>query len=138
MSCKQENGLNVLSAGASIDRDRCVSWVGAILLESETQRTEGTTKSAFVQTWRDQLPEVWRDQAQLGLLEVCCDVHKRPSCEALNVTTQGKFLQLSRGAITFKNDVKAASDSKSATATAADVSGKGARKWHEKFKNARR
>ncbi|KAI4127103.1 MAG: hypothetical protein LQ347_004739 [Umbilicaria vellea] len=104
---------------AKIDRNKCVPWVGAILLESETQRTDGTPKSAFIQTWKDQLPEAWRDQAQLGLLE-------------------GKYLQLSSGAITFENGVNATTDTKPATAVAGAVSSKGARKWHEKFKNARR
>lgn len=63
-------------AGARIDRDKCVPWVGSILLESETQRTEGIPKAAFIQTWKDQLPEAWRDQAQLELLEVCCSFRR--------------------------------------------------------------
>ncbi|KAA6407632.1 MAG: sister chromatid cohesion Dcc1 [Lasallia pustulata] len=103
----------------NIDRDKCVPWVGAILLESETQRREGTAKSAFVQTWKDQLPEVWREQAHLGLLE-------------------GKYLQLSSGAITFNNGVNDKTDVKPATATNAEAPNKGARKWHEKFMNTRR
>ena len=52
-----------------IDREKCVSWVGAVLLEVKLAGNT-TASSTFRSMWQDELPERWRAQASLDLLAV--------------------------------------------------------------------
>lgn len=61
-------GESVSSDGyARLDRERCVSWIGAVLLESLPGAMLVTD---FVKQWQDQLPEVWREHASLEAIKV--------------------------------------------------------------------
>ena len=50
-----------------LDRGKCVSWVGAVLLESLAATILVTD---FVKEWQDKLPEVWREYASLEAIKV--------------------------------------------------------------------
>lgn len=52
-----------------MDGEKCVLWVGAVLLEAMFQETS-IGSSEFMTLWQDQLPENWRAQASLNLLAV--------------------------------------------------------------------
>ena len=61
---------DVMDGYAILDRTKCVSWVGAVLLES----LDGEVLvSDFVKQWQDKLPEAWRDRAFLEAIKVNCE-----------------------------------------------------------------
>ena len=56
--------------GATLSPDKCVPWVGAVILNSESHLPEGIARSDFMQQWQNLLPEAWREHATLSLLNV--------------------------------------------------------------------
>lgn len=52
-----------------LDREKCVLWVGTVLLEASSQETS-IASPTFVTRWQDQLPETWRTHVSLDLLAV--------------------------------------------------------------------
>ena len=73
--CKQvfeHAGLKELTIrpGTTIDRATCVKWVGTLILQSRAA-TDGIPESLLLSEWRNQLPEPWRQYAELELLKVC-------------------------------------------------------------------
>lgn len=56
----------------TIDRDQCVSWVGGVILEAQEPFNTDflESESEFIINWRDQLPEIWRENAKLSALKV--------------------------------------------------------------------
>ena len=56
--------------GVTLGQDKCVPWVGAVFLDSETHSPEGIATSTFMQQWKSLLPEAWRQAAALDLLNV--------------------------------------------------------------------
>ena len=52
-----------------IERNKCVQWVGQIMLEARSDVAERPI-SDFLQDWQDRLPEAWREHAKLELLNV--------------------------------------------------------------------
>ena len=55
---------------ATVDRSRCVFWVGSIFLDSMGGEI---AVSKFLEQWRDKLPEAWRGDATLAALKVSDD-----------------------------------------------------------------
>ena len=53
---------------ASINSSKCIPWIGLVLLE--TNGESSIQKGTFVSDWRDHLPEAWRPEADLQLLQV--------------------------------------------------------------------
>ena len=62
---------------ASIDSNKCVAWIGSILFEANEELP--VSKERLLSTWKDQLPEVWRNQADLNLLLVNNVCHLLPA-----------------------------------------------------------
>lgn len=60
---------NLGNAMVFLDREKSVSWVGAVLLEAQFTGN-GIASAAFTTLWQDQLPEKWRAQVSLDLLAV--------------------------------------------------------------------
>lgn len=50
-----------------LDRGKCVSWVGAVLLQSFGGER---LISDFIRQWKDKLPEAWREHASLEAIKV--------------------------------------------------------------------
>ncbi|KAL6719319.1 hypothetical protein ACLMJK_003558 [Lecanora helva] len=105
------------SSDGPLDKDLTVFWVGTVLLESQQITRDSVLLSEFLQEWRDILPEGWKEYAHLDVLK-------------------GKYLQVSENQITY--NAEASENIVTADISIAKSSTKNARKWHEKFKNARR
>ena len=58
-----------VSKVASLNRDRCIRWVGAIFLESQQTSANGILIPDFIQEWQNYLPESWRRYAGLEALK---------------------------------------------------------------------
>lgn len=50
-----------------INRTECIPWIGKVLLE--THGTSPLQRSDFTLDWQDQLPEKWREIADIQLLK---------------------------------------------------------------------
>lgn len=57
-------------SGATICSDKCVSWVGNILLNARPMPHQGISESDFLTDWKDRLPEGWTKHVKLGALKV--------------------------------------------------------------------
>ncbi|KAF2816171.1 uncharacterized protein BDZ99DRAFT_458061 [Mytilinidion resinicola] len=95
----------------SIDRRVTVSFVGRTLLASESSIQDLHT-SVFVESWKDILPELWRDDAKLDAIK---DLYILPTSTTISIKG---------GSDGFGEGSKAA--------------GSASRKWHERFARARR
>ncbi|KAL8745858.1 MAG: hypothetical protein Q9190_002057 [Brigantiaea leucoxantha] len=104
-------------SAVAIDKDVCLRFVGAIILESQAGTGEELGVVGFLQTWKDQLPEKWRKDAKLEVIK-------------------GSYAQPTMDTITFNDGEKEGLKSISG-ATLVKASGTNSRKWHEKFKRAR-
>ncbi len=121
----------------NLGQDKCVSWVGAMLLEAEAPPLfdQGIAESGFINDWKDQLPESWRKDAALSALKVTHPLLPYfHHCVLTCVYLQCKFTQPSKGNIMFGDS---AADGSGASAIS-NPNGKRQGKWHEKFKNTRR
>ena len=65
-TCTTDNCLD--RHESSTYRDKCIPWVGSLLLH--TLPSTGVAIENFMSSWRDMLPEWWREFAILELLEV--------------------------------------------------------------------
>lgn len=57
----------------SLNRDITVQWVGVTILQAHRESTAKSSrlkKTAFVDEWKDALPEKWREDAELDVLTV--------------------------------------------------------------------
>ena len=61
-----------------IDRTKCVQWVGRVHLEVLCRGNKRAPPN-FLQLWQDHLPEKWREDAKLDLLQVA-DSFRPSSC----------------------------------------------------------
>lgn len=59
-------------SGVTVCSDKCVSWVGDILLNAQpiSHEAQGISESDFLTDWKDLLPEGWRKHVTLGALKV--------------------------------------------------------------------
>ncbi|KAL2056465.1 hypothetical protein ABVK25_003489 [Lepraria finkii] len=109
------NDIELMDDYAALSREKAVPWVGLVLLQSHHMSTEAVLLSDFLQDWQNQLLEDWRNNAKLDALK-------------------GKYSQPGNGRIVFDES----GGSASASSTPAKSGRNNTRKWHEKFKNARR
>ncbi|MCJ1394425.1 hypothetical protein MMC18_007303 [Xylographa bjoerkii] len=107
---------NTMEGWVLIDRGKCVSWVGQVLLEALCHGGKAAP-SNFLQIWQDQLPEGWREDAKLELLHA-------------------SFTDLANGSIIFKGQPSVITK-QGVQASAVSTTSKGKSKWHEKFKATR-
>lgn len=59
-----------MGAGVTPDQQRCVTWVGGVLLEELSSCKGGVTDSKFLHEWQNLLPEGWRKSAAFNALKV--------------------------------------------------------------------
>ena len=59
---------SVSSYSLSLDKEKCIRWVGATTLEAVGE--QGTQVGPFLEAWRNELPELWRTAATLDALKV--------------------------------------------------------------------
>lgn len=62
-------GSEVETGRVLLDREKCVVWVGTVLLEASFQENS-IASTTLVTRWQDQLPERWRTHVSLDLLAV--------------------------------------------------------------------
>ncbi|KAL4817363.1 hypothetical protein BDW67DRAFT_34711 [Aspergillus spinulosporus] len=106
----------------SIKKEACVRWVGEMYLEATaTSSASAIAKSEFLNAWKDQFPESWREDVSIAILPETCYMHPGPEtiCFATEADRQ----------IAKRN---LPSDTSAATAA------KKTRNWHELFKNQKR
>ncbi|MCJ1414024.1 hypothetical protein MMC32_000349 [Xylographa parallela] len=107
---------NISEGCVLIDRFKCVQWVGRVYLEVLCHGSQ-RAPSNFLQLWKDHLPERWREDAKLDIL-------------------QAFFTDLGNGSIKFKGPLSTATN-QGRKAPAASTTSKGKSKWHDKFKATR-
>ncbi|KAF1966142.1 hypothetical protein BU23DRAFT_331540 [Bimuria novae-zelandiae CBS 107.79] len=95
-----------------LDRRRTVSFVGRILLQARQTSSEYRVAD-FIEEWKDSLPEAWRSEAQLKVIE---GTYELPS----STTIRAKSIPAAT----------------TETATAKPTAAKG--KWHERFAKTRK
>ena len=78
-------------SGVTLSQDKCVPWVGTVLLNSETHPHEGSATSSFMQQWKSLLPEAWRETAALDLLNVSSRNAMNPQKRAEHETPGSVF-----------------------------------------------
>lgn len=59
---------SVSMGSVCLDKEKCICWVGATMLETLGQRT--TPIGGFLEAWKNELPELWRTAATLDALKV--------------------------------------------------------------------
>lgn len=99
---------------SSLDREKVLSFVALVLLEEKRSRSDYLTAD-FLDAWKDSLPEIWREDAQLHAI-------------------QGKYELPTQTTIRAKSNVSALASTQPAPSKAAASS----RKWHEKFAKTRK
>ncbi|KAI5248540.1 hypothetical protein E4T43_01292 [Aureobasidium subglaciale] len=107
-----------------LQRQPTLKWVGQNTLESHHQihpDQPAIETSAFLEAWRDALPEAWRLMASLDMLK---GLYK--------LSAGGKRIEFVRNQSTQAAEATAGAAKAATTATA------GKRKWHEKFAAARK
>lgn len=107
-----DDGQNPSERWSSLDQTKTVRFVGKTLLEAKTDGPNYLT-AEFIDTWKDSLPEPWRDQAEL---------------KAIN----GVFDLPSSTTVRLKGSVMAGANPEASASKSAS------RKWHEKFGRARK
>ncbi|KAL4867156.1 hypothetical protein BDV12DRAFT_123867 [Aspergillus spectabilis] len=107
---------------ASIDKDICVRWVGEVYLETMAPGpTSAVGESEFLNAWKDQLPETWREHVSISILPEKCYMH--PELKTICFATEADRQKVKKNLPT---------DASAATAA------KKTRNWHELFKNQKR
>ncbi|MCJ1282920.1 hypothetical protein MMC26_002246 [Xylographa opegraphella] len=107
---------NTMEGWVLIDRVKCVQWVGRVYLEVLCHGSKRAPPN-FLQLWKDHLPERWREDAKLDLL-------------------QAFFTDLGHGSITFKDHSLTATNA-GVRAPAVSTTSKNKSKWHDRFKRTR-
>lgn len=129
--------------GFSLSKDRVVRWVGTKILQAdceeksawsmESDNPQRQDASDFLASWRDMLPEAWRDDASLSRLGPQGNGRYR-------VIEDGNFIEYWEGVgdeshIFNTNQMEDSGTSLADGKTTNSLAGK--RKWHEKFREAR-
>lgn len=99
-----------------LDKVKLVSVVGKISLEAMSEESKDIPLQQFLSMWKDSLPESWRDDAKVELIE-------------------GSFELPTPSSIRFKDPSRI--NEKLSNAGLAGKSSTSGRNWHEKFKNRR-
>ncbi|KAL4807683.1 hypothetical protein BDV18DRAFT_158889 [Aspergillus unguis] len=116
-----ERGILSDMKWTSIDRDTCLKWVGEVCLEAKAiGAASAVGEGEYLNSWKDQLPEAWREYVSISILPKSCYVHPEPNtiCFATEAERQKVKKNLP-------------------TDTSAATAAKKTRNWHELFKNKR-
>ncbi|PKY05506.1 putative sister chromatid cohesion protein Dcc1 [Aspergillus campestris IBT 28561] len=106
---------------ASIDKTKCLQWVGETYLEAVAPSTKTAVgRVEFLAAWKNHLPESWRDEVALSKLTN--NSYKLPDPTTICYVNEADRQKL-------KNNLS--------TDISADTAAKKSRNWHELFKNKR-
>ncbi|KAH0569233.1 hypothetical protein GP486_000050 [Trichoglossum hirsutum] len=103
---------------ASVDKSKCVPWLGALILEAQQGANPERFVSDFLKEWTDSLPEAWRASVSLD-------------CITGHYVLSGSTIRFNGGGM----DATSATPLSGANANKAPPS---SRRWHEKFRNAKK
>ncbi|OJJ66874.1 hypothetical protein ASPBRDRAFT_59310 [Aspergillus brasiliensis CBS 101740] len=107
---------------ASIDKERCVRWVGETYLEAVAPTAGAAAgRSEFLNAWKDHLPEGWREEATFSKLTE--DKHRFPDPTTVCFVSDEDRQKLKKNV---------------STDASASTAAKKTRNWHELFKNQKR
>ena len=107
--------------GFMLDETRCAKFVGDALLKDRTDNVKGSISTlTFKSEWADLLPEKWRGRAELSLL----DGHYRLESGGKEIIHVDRSADLTAAGVSGSGDAKATLGAK--------------RKWHEKFRAAKK
>lgn len=56
--------------GCTIDKARCAQWLAGLILEGHTVGEQTMVVTIFLDMWKAQMPDAWRDNATLDSLQV--------------------------------------------------------------------
>lgn len=118
-----------LPRGARLSRESTIQWLGTTILQADVKDEKGMLASQFIDTWKDLLPETWRDGANLESIKVGTGSRR---LQTWILTTQDSYTQVSSTNIRFS-----AADAASVAPTALQPVANEAklnRNWHEKLK----
>lgn len=123
-----------LGSGA-IDEKKALEFVGIIMLEAETLGGKSMSTEAFLERWRNGVPEQWRGSVNLDILEVST-LDKLDSGVILT-GSQGRYQIIASNivATSYRDQDIHPTD---ATASANGDAGMKKRKWHEKLGASRK
>ncbi|KAK4494128.1 hypothetical protein PRZ48_014426 [Zasmidium cellare] len=102
----------------AIDEERCVRFAGLSQLEARSGG-RATDLAAFLKAWKDVVPETWRTKCEISTLK-----------GSYNLSDGGKSITFIDSQTTANTSNGGAEEAKSALGAK--------RKWHEKFKSAKR
>ncbi|PLN77035.1 putative sister chromatid cohesion protein Dcc1 [Aspergillus taichungensis] len=106
---------------ASIDKTKCLQWVGETYLEAVAPSTKTAVgRGEYLAAWKNHLPESWRDDVALSKLTN--NSYKFPDPTTICYVNEVDRQKL-------KNNLS--------TDISADTAAKKSRNWHELFKNKR-
>lgn len=70
---EKEHAESALRDGSTLDRSVTVRWLGLLILQAHRESQPASPripKDVFVDTWKDSLPEEWREDAKIDALPV--------------------------------------------------------------------
>lgn len=126
-------------AGASIDKTKCLQWVGETYLEAVAPSTKTAVgRAEFLAAWKNHLPESWRGDVALSKLTVSL-LQTRHVCWTISNILQNNSYKLpDPTTICYVNEVdRQKLKNNLSTDISADTAAKKSRNWHELFKNKR-
>lgn len=114
---------NTQTQELTIDEESCVKFLGLSKLQASTQEQGSTSKSLFMASWRDLLPEKWRNTPKLDILKGQYALVN----ENRDLTLAGSLAERQQQGDSGK---AASADGKSMLGAK--------RKWHEKFRASKK
>ncbi|KAL1999606.1 hypothetical protein VTN02DRAFT_4278 [Thermoascus thermophilus] len=105
----------------NIDRTICTRWVGETYLEATAPTTDSAVaRATFINTWKDYLPEPWRNEASVSQL------------------TDGSYKHPDPTTICFVSGVERQKIKSNSLNKTGATAVKNPRNWHERFRNQKR
>lgn len=112
LQCLAKDGHEGDGTWSCLDRAKTVEFTGETLLHAK--QSNDFLVADFIDTWEDKLPEAWRKDAQLSVIE---GAHELPTSTTIRALSTGNTMTRTVSAVASKPC---------------------ARKWHEKFGKTRK
>lgn len=134
----QEHAEAALRDGSTLDRATTVQWVGLLILQAQSELHPSSPrlkKDVFLETWKDKLPEEWREEAKIDALPVRFFMSLL-AIPHLTFSQKGSYAvaaEYVRYAAEGAVIEEATSASKTVNSSSAKPVAGNKRKWHEKF-----
>lgn len=123
--------------GCSVEPNKCIIWIATIFLETQTRADQTIAVDEFLDSWRNHLPENWRDFAKLELIQVCRNAFVCQPIFCMLTEAQDLCTQPTPATIGLKPELRLSAPPKIVEQAVADKVPTKARKWHEKFKKGK-